>query len=1053
MLNRFLIILLAAVTAVAAAPVHTHEILHLSGTGSDDTVDWEFFCTKGRRSGEWTTIPVPSNWELQGFGSFNYGHDSPKADEQGKYRHRFQVPAAWRGRQVLIVFEGAMTDTEVRVNGRSAGPIHQGGFYQFEHDISGLVEFGGENLLEVTVSKVSANESVEHAERRADFWVFGGIFRPVFLMARPQRHIDGAAIDARADGGFSARVHLGGELDADALTLELEDRDGGSIAPPVRVALAAGQDRILLETRAPSIRPWSDESPQLYHARIRLLKGGEIIHETRERFGFRTIEMRPGDGFYLNGRKIRFKGVNRHCFWPDTGRAVNRKISYDDARLIKEMNMNAVRMAHYPPDKHFLEACDELGLLVINELTGWHDAYDTTVGRKLVTSMIRRDVNHPSIVIWSNGNEGGHNFELVADYPRLDPQQRHVIHPTPSWDSPSIFNGVDTAHYPTYEDHLKRLAGDTIYLPTEFLHGLYDGGAGAGLFDYWQAIKGSRVGAGGFIWALVDEGVVRGDQGGRIDTDGNHAPDGIVGPYREKSGSFEAIRELWCPVQLALAPPGPRFDGRIPVTNEYLFTNLKQCRFEWQWADFAPAGGNGETTVAKHGGSIAGPEVAPGKAGEIRIELPKGWRDRDLLLVTAIAPDGTRLFTWSQPVRGPQGYREAHFDAGEGKVMASEHDGVLTVEAGEVSARFDLATGHLAGLRHGDDEAALAKGPRFVPAQAAIGYLRVAGVSASAEQAPNPAAHAVDGKATTRWSAEGEGVSIQLDLGEPKRIGSVEVLWQDGNHRRFRFSLECSENQREWSRVFAGESRGESGAELYHFPVRVARYLRLTGHGNARNSWTSILEIRLPTAADPAVVTHEPFGGAHLVRARLGNAGFCWTVHPSGWLQLDWGMEGEGPFEHAGITFDHPESAMLGKHWIGRGPHRVWQNRMHGPRLGSFAGAYQDPVPGRSWAEPEFKGCFAEMHRLELLTRGGKLVFLTDTPDLFARIQTPHPGHQPMRATAELPEGDLSFLHVIPAIGTKFRSSQQLGPGGRMRTRDGSQTGRIYLRPEGRPSP
>jgi hypothetical protein len=1036
----FLRLLSLLAVSVLTAEARPNEMIYLSGTGSDDPVDWEFFCTKGRRSGEWTTIPVPSNWELQGFGSFNYGHDIPKADEQGEYRHRFEVPAAWCGRQVLIVFEGAMTDTEVRINGRPAGPVHQGGFYQFEHDISGLVEFGGENLLEVTVSKVSANESVERAERLADFWVFGGIFRPVFLMARPQRHIDWSAIDARADGEFSARVHLGGALDADALTLELQDSDGGAVAPPVRMSLEAGQEVAVLETRAAAVQPWSDETPRLYQARIRLMKSGEVIHETTERFGFRTIEMRPGDGFYLNGRKIRFKGVNRHCFWPDSGRAVNRKISYDDARLIKEMNMNAVRMAHYPPDKHFLEACDELGLLVINELTGWHDAYDTTVGRKLVTSMIRRDVNHPSILIWSNGNEGGHNFELVADYPRLDPQRRQVIQPTPSWEGPTTFNGVDTAHYPTYEDHLKRLAGDAIYLPTEFLHGLYDGGAGAGLFDFWQAIKSSPVGAGGFIWALTDEGVARGDRGGRIDTDGNHAPDGILGPYREKSGSFETIRELWSPVQLALAPLAQDFDGRIAVANEYLFTNLKQCRFEWQWADFALPGESGERV--KTSGSIVGPDVAPGTDGEIRIELPRDWRERDLLLVTAIAPDGARLFTWSQAVRGPQRYREAHFEAGEGGVVVSERDRVLTLEAGAVVARFDLVTGHLLGVRRGGDEAALTDGPRFVPKQAAVNYLPVAGVSASAEQAPHLAAHAVDGEATTRWSASGEGVSITLDLGELQEISAAEIFWQDGNQRRFRFTLETSGDQGEWTRVFAGESREKSGAESYVFPVVRARYLRLTGNGNSRNAWTSIHEIRIPSAAaaKSAVVTHAPSGSGHRVQARLHHANFCWEIHPSGWLQLDWQMEGGGPSEYAGITFDHPEAATLGKHWIGRGPHRVWQNRMHGPRLGAFSDDDQDP---------EFKGFFAEMHRLELLTRGGKLVFLTDRPELFARIHTPHPGDQPMRATAAFPEGDLSFLHVIPAIGTKFRTSQQLGPQGALKPRGGTQSGRIYLRPEG----
>ncbi|MEX1116531.1 MAG: glycoside hydrolase family 2 TIM barrel-domain containing protein [Akkermansiaceae bacterium] len=907
----------------AASSPSVSEIRYLSGTGSDDPVDWEFFCTKGRRSGEWTTIPVPSNWEFHGFGSYNYGHDRPKADEQGKYRHRFDVPAEWSDRQVLIVFEGAMTDTEVKVNGRPAGPLHQGGFYQFEHDITDLVELGGENLLEVTVSKVSANESVERAERLADFWVFGGIFRPVFLMARPHRHIHSVAIDARADGTFSARVHHAGPPGADAVVLEMLDDQGLPVAPAIRHKLEPGTETAELTTRAAGVRPWSHESPNLHHARIRLMKGAEILHEKTERFGFRTIEMRPGDGFYLNDRKIRFKGVNRHCFWPDTGRALSRKISYDDARLIKGMNMNAVRMAHYPPDKHFLDACDELGLLVINELTGWHDAYDTEVGRKLVTSMIRRDVNHPSIIIWSNGNEGGHNSDLVDDYARLDPQKRHVIHPTPSWVSPSVFKGVDTAHYPTYQDHLKRLAGNTIYMPTEFLHGLYDGGAGAGLADYWQAIKASSVGAGGFIWALTDEAVVRTDQDGRLDADGNHAPDGIVGPYREKSGSHDTIRELWSPVQLSLEAPGPDFDGRIPVANEYLFNNLNQCRFEWQLADFPEPGTAGGTPHhVKYRGALPGPDLPPGAAGEIRIELPRKWRECDVLLVTAIDPVGAALFTWSQPLRGPQQYRDARLKVGEGSVLTSERDGELTVVAGPVTACFDLSTGRLASLHRGGHQAALVNGPRFVP--------------------------------------------------EPTRIPD-----------------------------------GEKSA------VRVS---------------------------------HEASGNAHAIQARHAHASFRWTVHPSGWLELEWQMDASGSSDFAGITFDHPEAETLGKHWIGRGPHRVWENRMQGPIFGTFSGLHNDPVPGRSWAEPEFKGCFADMFRLDLITRKGTLKFLTDTSGLFARIHTPHPGHEPKRATAAFPEGDISFLHTIPAIGTKFRSIHQLGPESVRESPVTRHRGNIYLK-------
>jgi hypothetical protein len=1038
-------------SAVAAAT--TDEIRYLSGTGSDDTVDWEFFCSAGRRAGEWSTIAVPSNWEQQGFGTYNYGHDQPKADERGKYRHRFEVPESWRGRRIDLVFEGVMTDTEVWVNGKPAGPVHQGGFQRFEYDISGRVEFGADNLLEVTVSKVSANESVERAERKADYWVFGGIYRPVFLRARPVEHIEWAALDARADGSLRARVHTtSGARDADNLWLELHDGEGRALGEPLTVALAEGGGPTTLETRFEGIRPWSPESPQLYHLRLRLRRNAETLHETTERFGFRTFEMRPGDGFYLNGAKLRFKGVNRHCFWPTTGRAVHRSISYDDARLIREMNMNAVRMSHYPPDKHFLEACDELGLLVINELTGWHDAYDTPSGRRLLEAMIRRDANHPCVVLWANGNEGGHNHELVPDYARLDPQSRPVIHPTPSWVKPSVFHGVDTAHYPDYEDHLRRLRGSQIYLPTEFLHALYDGGAGAGLRDYWQAIRESPVGAGGFLWALTDESVARTDRGGRLDSDGNHAPDGILGPFREKSGSFDAIREIWSPVQLADFRADESFSGRIGVANEFLFTSLDASRFDWALLDFPAPGHESAGARPARGGSQAGPALPPGESGWLQLDLPDDWRRHDLLKITARGPDGAEIHTWSRAIHGPSALREREFTAGQGKVIAAQNDGRITLRAGGVGASFDAETGVLLEITKDGARIPFENGPRFVPAAAFLHQHAVHGVRAGAEQEENKAANAIDGKPATRWSARGEGAWLELDLGGSRRFGEVAIHWQDGHSRSFRFRLESSADRRQWQPLFEGESDGKTaGAERYRFAVTEARYLRLSGQGNTRNEWTSIHHISIPDPDAPATaVSHRPVEGGHAVEVRAGRGReFRWTMFPSGGLRLDWAMKAEGEIPHAGITFGFPEDAVLSKEWIGTGPHRVWSNRMAGARLDAHAGPSNNARPGLEPAEPEFQGCFGQLHRLRLLSRHGTLTFHTDTPDLFFRVFSPNFGDSPMNATAAMPEGDLSFLHAIPAIGTKFRASTRLGPQSRPHRIGETLRGNLYLQLQG----
>ncbi len=163
----------------------TTETLYLSGIDKDHTVTWDFFCTLGRNSGYWSKIEVPSNWELQGFGSYNWGRDKILSAEKGLYRHAFTVPAGWKNKKIFLVFEASMTDTEVKINGRSAGPVHQGGFYRFQYDVTSLVRCGAQNRLEAMVSKMSANASVNEAERTADYWVFGGIYRPAYLQAFP----------------------------------------------------------------------------------------------------------------------------------------------------------------------------------------------------------------------------------------------------------------------------------------------------------------------------------------------------------------------------------------------------------------------------------------------------------------------------------------------------------------------------------------------------------------------------------------------------------------------------------------------------------------------------------------------------------------------------------------------------------------------------------------------------------------------------------------------------------------------------------------------------
>ncbi len=644
-IGRF--ILLAALVAASglgrANPAAAQETFrqYLSGRDAENTVPWEFFCSEGRNSGFWTNIAVPSCWETQGFGIFRYGHEDKNfAPIEGRYRLRFTVPDGWRGRRVFLVFDGVMTDAAVKLNGQEAGPPHQGAFYRFEYDITGQLKPAGENLLEVAVSDKSANASVNNAERSADYWVFGGIFRPVWLEARPAQFLDRVAIDARADGAFALNYYLGGEGGADSVEVTIQDAQGKTAGPPVSAPVTAG----LVKTKVAGPALWTAETPALYTAVVRLKQGAAVVHEIKQRFGFRTVEVRAGDGIYINGRRVLFRGVCHHVAWPTLGRSSSDRIARMDVGLIREMNMDAARMSHYPPDEAFLDACDAQGIYVLDELGGWQHKYDTEIGRARLQDMIARDVNHPCIVLWDNANEGGWNTNLDADFARLDPQQRAVVHP-----GGGKFGAILDRHYPDWRALGQELAGADIVMPTEFLHGLYDGGAGAGLDDYWNAMRASKVSAGGFLWVFADEGVVRNDSNNIIDVKGNWAPDGILGPYREKEASFYTIKEIYSPVQLPRELPA-NFDGALPVENRYEFISLAKCSFTWSLRRFDPMPGSGAPypgSLMIANGTSTSPDVAPGRSGTLQLGLPM-WqaRNAEALEVTARDPGGRELWRW-----------------------------------------------------------------------------------------------------------------------------------------------------------------------------------------------------------------------------------------------------------------------------------------------------------------------------------------------------------------------------------------------------------------------
>lgn len=924
------------------------ERIYLSGTDTDYTRTWEFYCSKGQNSGKWKSIEVPSCWELQGFGEYTYGRyytikGAKPSDETGIYRYRFLTPDCGKTDRVKLFFDGVMTDAEVWVNGKPAGQIHQGAFYRFSYDITSLLKAEGENLLEVKVAKQSANKSVNAAERRADWWLYGGIYRPVWLEVVPAVSMEHFILDARADGSLRASVRTAGNAEGHVLAVSIRGlKDGKPLRTlqgkeQVSCPLATSGRETEFTSKWSDVKVWNTEAPELYVARLELKdRSGNVIQVREERIGFRTIEFFPQDGIYLNGTRLIVKGINRHSFSVDGGRTTSAAMSRQDALLIKEMNMNAVR-SHYPPDEHFLDMCDSLGLVYIDELSGWHGRYDTETGARLIREMVERDVNHPSVILWSNGNEGGWNTDNDSLFCKYDKfQRRHVIHP---W---ADFDGLDTHHYPAYLTGVARFTnGYKVFMPTEFMHAMYDQGGGAGLRDFWDRWMTNPMFAGGFIWVFCDEAPKRSDRGGVLDSDGSNAPDGVVGPRREKEGSFYAIRSQWSPVQIKPLLITEHFDGSFFVSNEYIYTNLKDCRMTYEVLSCdIPMQGAVSRILAR--GEVTLPALSPGETGKARFSLPASFAEGDVLKLEAFDRDGHRICDWSFPIRLANPYFQRHLaqlstGLSGNTVSACNNGKEIVLKSEKVSVTFDAATGMILRVLSGNTEIPLTNGP------VAVG---------------------------------------------------MKMVYQPASSYVRQDSEEA---------VFCARYKGGADSIVW----------RLTSQG--------LLYM-------DAVLLNRASGGGGFDDAFMDTKVY-----------------------NLGLTFSYPERICKGMKWLGRGPYRVWKNRIPGTNYGIWHKDYNNTVTGESYDNlvyPEFKGYHANMYWATFESDTAPFTVYSRTDGIFYRVFTPEePKGSAKRTMPEFPEGDISFLLDIPAI-CSFKPIEQQGPNsqpGNIRIKKGDEGLRLNL--------
>jgi len=758
--------------------------------------DWRFHFLPGRDGAPtgfeteafddtaWDTIPVPSSWQLEGHGQpiyVNIQHpfpvDPPRVphdrNETGLYRTRFEVPAEWEGMRILLHFDGVQSAFSLWVNGEPAG-YSEGSMTPAEFDVTGLVR-RGENLLAAEVIRWSDGSYLEDQ----DFWRLSGIYRDVTLLARPAAHIRDFEVvtdlDAEyRDARLAVEVDVEGAWAGETAPLELRARlrsAEGTVIVSQTVAVgapgAAGEGRAArLEMAVPAPKKWSAETPHLYPLTLALLDPeGREIEAVGARIGFREVEIKDGL-LLLNGVPITFKGVNRHEFDPAHGRTVDEASMRRDIELIKQHNFNAVRTSHYPDHPRWYELCDEYGLYLIDEANleshylwfmenrspvkdpAWREAI---VDRGV--SMVERDKNHPSVLIWSLGNEAGMGENMVAMAEAIRARDgsgrpihyesrdmgasiNEVQHGNPvararamyrliQWTRALSHFDIDTAMYPAPSAIVERRDRDPEPRPLILCeYALSMGNSDGSFARYWDVFDSSHPRLqGGFVWQWVDHGLARTTPDGRAfwayggdfgdePNDGPFCITGVTFPDRTPKPALQEIKKAQQWVKLE-ASEDDLARGRVSMRNAYDFQDLGFLRLVWTLT---------ESGTVLDEGDLGRLDLAPGEVRtvEVPFHLPEAPRPGaeywlDLSLVTAEplawAPPGHEL-AWEQ-FRLPVGTtpRPALDLASLGPLELEEGDTAWIVRGGDTEVIVDRTSGLITRLSRAG-RSIVERGPR-----------------------------------------------------------------------------------------------------------------------------------------------------------------------------------------------------------------------------------------------------------------------------------------------------------------------------------------------------
>jgi beta-galactosidase len=684
------------------------------------------FASAGMDDRDWKDIPVPANWEIEGFSRPTFQERGTNvSDDIGLYRRLVFVPKNFSGRQVLWHFDGVYDGAEIFVNGQRAG-YHESGFTAFDIDVTRALKPGKTNLFAVRVYKKTPSGSMD----KGDFWCLGGIYRDNYLVALPTTHVDDVTITADLDTQYldatlKATVRVVGKPGSKfKVAGELYAFDGTKVLMPAMEQTGKigsdGAGTVVLSAPVKSPKLWSAEKPNLYYMLLRL-DSGRKTERVQERFGFRQIENRNGVLLW-NGVPIKCTGTCRHEEFSPYGHALTEDCWKTDIALMKAANINSIRTSHYNHSARFLELCDEAGFYVLDEVPFCWVADDPMVSLKNTNAVwafilrsketLARDKNRPCVMAWSIGNESGYgpNAQSAFDYMKAnDPTRPAFISQQNLGKNPRT--DFEDYHYPPIPE-LRSLATNKsrLNIPailTEQPHTScvraamdYDYGNqdfwGQALVNTWDVVWPADGITGSWIWEWQDQGMADKfpDRKGVDPVTGMRDENykGLVTSDRKLKPAYWHVKMVYSPVTTAARHVVPA-DGRcvVPIQNRYAFTDLSELTCRWQ----ALAGGkelaHGETRIA----------CKPRSSTDASFPATAGM---DTLRLEFIHPDGRSLYVTTlrtpayQPPVAPPALASAE------PVRLSETNQSVVVEAAGTRLSLDKQTGQITSWRAGDQE-------------------------------------------------------------------------------------------------------------------------------------------------------------------------------------------------------------------------------------------------------------------------------------------------------------------------------------------------------------